>query len=91
MPTAVLGPATAATRDTTLDVRVLGSGFDAGSRADFLLGGAAVPGVITNRTTYRGSRELLANVRAISINRVGQVVGNAARPDGQLAPFVWID
>ena len=126
----------AAERDTTLDVRVLGSGFDAGSQAEFLLDGAAVPGVITNRTTYRSSRELLANItisanavaerydirvttsrgkkgigtelfavldvmnlgslggqggRAISLNRLGQVVGNAARPDGQLAPFVWTD
>jgi probable HAF family extracellular repeat protein len=126
----------AATRDTTLDVRVLGSGFDAGSSADFLLDGAAVPGVTTNRTSYLSSRELVANVtiaadavperydirvttsrgkkgigtekfqvldvvdlgslggvggRATSINRLGQVVGNAARPDGQLAPFFWSD
>ncbi|HYC32171.1 MAG TPA: hypothetical protein VEB59_07745, partial [Gemmatimonadales bacterium] len=51
-----------AERDTTLDVRVLGSGFDAGSRAEFLLDGVPVPSMTTNLTTYRSSRELVANV-----------------------------
>jgi probable HAF family extracellular repeat protein len=52
----------AAERDTTLNVRVLGSGFDTGSRAEFLLNGVAMPGVTTNSTTYRSSRELVANI-----------------------------
>jgi probable HAF family extracellular repeat protein len=52
----------AAPQDTTLDVQVLGSGFDLGSRAEFVLNGVAVPGVRTNRTTYRTPKELVANI-----------------------------
>ena len=58
-----------AERDTTLDVRVLGSGFDVGSRADFLLDGVPVPGVITNSTRYVTSKELVANI-SIAANAV---------------------
>ena len=46
----------------TLDVRVLGSGFDNGSSAQWLLGGAAAGKVKTNSTTYVSKSELLANI-----------------------------
>lgn len=65
---AVAGPTVTATapnesiRDTTLDVRVLGSGFDAGSRADFLLAGAADAKVRTNSTRFVSSGEVVANI-----------------------------
>ena len=49
-------------RDATLDVHVLGSGFDAGSRADFLLAGAPDPKVLTNRTRFDSSGDLVANI-----------------------------
>lgn len=49
-------------RDTTLDVRVLGSGFDDGSVVAFLLGGAADPGVVTHSTRFVSSSELVANI-----------------------------
>ncbi len=52
----------AATRDTTLDVRILGSGFGSGSRADFLLAGAPDPKVRTNNTRFVSSTELVANI-----------------------------
>jgi hypothetical protein len=52
----------AATRDTTLDVRILGSGFGSGSRADFLLSGAPDPKVRTNSTQFVSSTELVANI-----------------------------
>ena len=48
--------------DTTLDVQVSGSGFDSGSRADFLLNGIAIPGVRTNSTRFVSSTSLVANV-----------------------------
>jgi hypothetical protein len=51
-----------ATRDTTLDVAVLGSGFDAGSRVEFLLAGDADPKLRTDSTRYVSSRELVATV-----------------------------
>jgi uncharacterized membrane protein len=50
----------------TLDVRVLGSGYDAGSRADFALKGVVGPNVVTNRTTYVSSKELVANITIAS-------------------------
>jgi uncharacterized membrane protein len=51
-----------APRDTTLDVRVLGSGFDRGSKAEFALDGVVGPNIRTNRTSYRTAKELLANI-----------------------------
>jgi probable HAF family extracellular repeat protein len=59
----------AAPRDTTLDVHVLGSGFDLGSGVEFALDGVVGPGVRTNRTTYRTSKELIANI-TIAANAV---------------------
>lgn len=49
-------------RDVTLDVRVLGSGFDQGSVVDFLLAGTTTPKVHTNATRWVSSGELVANV-----------------------------
>jgi hypothetical protein len=51
--------------DITLDVHVLGSGFDAGSRAVWALKGDttfATTKVKTNSTRYVSSRELVANI-----------------------------
>jgi probable HAF family extracellular repeat protein len=59
----------AAPQDTTLDVRVLGSGFDLGSKAEFALDGVVGPKVRTNRTTYRNPKELVANI-TIAIDAV---------------------
>lgn len=51
-----------ATQDTTLDVKVLGSGFDRGSRADWAVDGAISPKVRTNSTRYVNSSQLVANI-----------------------------
>jgi uncharacterized membrane protein len=51
-----------APRDTTLDVRVLGSGFDRGSKSEFALDGVVGANIRTNRTTYKSTKELVANV-----------------------------
>ena len=47
---------------TTLDVRILGSGFDNGTQASFAID--TVPGadIVTNRTTFVSSGELVANI-----------------------------
>ena len=52
----------AATQDTTLDVRVLGSNYDRGSTAEFLIDGASTPKVVTNSTRYRNPGEVVANI-----------------------------
>ena len=49
-------------QDTTLDIRVTGSGFDRGSKAEFLLNGVVDPRVRTNSTKFVKSNELVANV-----------------------------
>ena len=54
-------PATAP-QDTTLDVHVFGSNYDGGSRVDFARGGVVDPKLQVNSTTFRSSRELVANV-----------------------------
>jgi len=51
-----------APQDTTLDVEVLGSNYDIGSRANFLLDGKSTPKVKTNRTTFVSSSKLIANI-----------------------------
>ena len=48
-------------RDTTLDVHVLGSGFSAGAKAAWSLGGDTTL-VRVNRTTYVSSGEVIANI-----------------------------
>ena len=52
----------AAPQDTTLDVHVLGSNYDQGSRVDFARGGVVDPKLQVNSTTFRSSTELVANV-----------------------------
>ncbi|HYN81402.1 MAG TPA: hypothetical protein VES88_07870 [Gemmatimonadaceae bacterium] len=49
-------------RDVTLDVRVLGSGFDQGSKAEWAIDGVPSPKVITNSTRFVNSGELVANI-----------------------------
>ncbi len=50
-------------RDTTLNVRILGSGFTAGATAEWSRGGVANPAKIkTNSVQYVSSSELIANV-----------------------------
>ncbi|MEO6056691.1 MAG: hypothetical protein ABIQ49_07625 [Gemmatimonadales bacterium] len=52
-----------APRDTTLDVQVLGTGYDQGSRVDLALAGVLDPtNVRTNSTRYVSSKELVANI-----------------------------
>ena len=46
----------------TLDVRVLGSGYDAGSRAAFALKGVVGPNIVTNSTRFVSSKEVVANI-----------------------------
>jgi hypothetical protein len=53
----------AAEQDTTLNVRVLGSGFDRGSEATWLLAGVPKPDQVrTNSTKYVSDEELKANI-----------------------------
>lgn len=59
----------ASVRDTTLVVQVLGSGFDNGSQAQFLLNGAPDPKVVTNSTSFVSSTEVDANI-TIAIDAV---------------------
>jgi hypothetical protein len=50
-------------RGTTLDVSVLGSGFEPGSVADWALNGERLPNQVrTNSTRYVSQRELVANI-----------------------------
>ena len=52
-----------APQDTTLDVRVLGTGYDAGSRVDLALAGTPDPvNVHTNSTRFVSSTEVVANI-----------------------------
>jgi uncharacterized membrane protein len=61
-PTVTATVPAASVRDTTLDVRVLGSGYDPGTQAAFLLGGLPDPKVRTNATRYVSAKELVANI-----------------------------
>jgi probable HAF family extracellular repeat protein len=49
-------------QDTTLDIRVFGSGFDNTAEAEFLLDGQSDPRVRTNSTRFVKSTEVVANV-----------------------------
>ncbi len=51
-----------ATVDTTLNVRVLGGGFDAGSRANWAIKGVVSDKIVTNSTRFVSSTELVANI-----------------------------
>lgn len=50
------------TRDTTLDVTIAGSGFDNGSNVNFAQGGVVDPRLRVNRTTFKSSSQVVANV-----------------------------
>jgi uncharacterized membrane protein len=51
-----------ASLDTTLDVQISGSGFEAGARADWLLAGTTDSRVRTNSTRFVSSGALIANI-----------------------------
>jgi hypothetical protein len=51
-----------AAQDTTLDVHVLGGGFDRGSNAQWAQSGVISPNVKTNSTQFVSSGELVANI-----------------------------
>lgn len=51
-----------ATIDSTLNVRVFGSGFDVGSRADWAFKGVVSEKIVTNSTVFVSSTELVANI-----------------------------
>jgi hypothetical protein len=61
-PTVTSALPSAATQDTTLDVQINGSGFDAGSNATFELQGVVDYRVHVNGTRYVNSTQVVANV-----------------------------
>ena len=56
-PTVASADPAAAPQDTTLDIHVFGSNYDAGSRVDFARGGVVDPKLQVNSTTFRSSTE----------------------------------
>lgn len=61
-PTVSATDPTSAHQDTTLDVRVIGSGFDNGSRVSFAIRGVTSTKVVASSTSYVSSTELIARV-----------------------------
>ena len=61
-PTVTATVPDSATQDTTLDVTVNGSNFDAGSVAEWAINGVAAVKVHTNSTRFVNSRRLIANI-----------------------------
>ncbi|HEX6252095.1 MAG TPA: hypothetical protein VFZ56_11730 [Gemmatimonadaceae bacterium] len=61
-PTVARTDPTGSPRGLTLDVRVFGSGFDAGTTVRLGLDGSPSPNVTTNSTRFVSSKELVANV-----------------------------
>ena len=55
-----------APQDTTLDVRVIGSGFDEGSTVTFLLAGESTPKIVTNASTFVSADTLIANITVVA-------------------------
>jgi probable HAF family extracellular repeat protein len=51
-----------ASRDTTIDVQVIGTGFDQGSRVEFARGGVVDAKLHVNRTSYVKSTQLTASL-----------------------------
>lgn len=51
-----------APQDITLDVRVIGSGFDKGSAVKFLKGGQSTPKIVTNSSTFIDRNNIIANI-----------------------------
>lgn len=71
--------------DTTLDVRVFGSGFDAGSRANWAYQGVVSAKIVTNSTRFVSSRELVANItiaRDANLGKHDVIVTTAAGKGG---------
>ena len=56
----------AATRDTTLDVRIIGSGFARGMVAKWAIDGVVDSNVVVNSTRFVSSTELVANISVTS-------------------------
>ena len=74
-----------ATQDTTLDVVITGSGFVAGTAANWALAGVQDPGQVrTNSTRYVNSRQLVANITISSLQRCAKwdIVVTAAGKKG---------
>jgi hypothetical protein len=61
-PTVTATSPDTAVQDTTLDVQISGSGFDAGSSAEWLLAGVPDSRVHTNSTRYVSRSSLVANI-----------------------------
>jgi hypothetical protein len=61
-PTVTSTTPDSATQDTTLDVTIAGSGFDAGSQAQWAQSGVPSLKVRTNSTRFVSSRKLIANI-----------------------------
>jgi uncharacterized membrane protein len=59
-------PASARQGTVTLDVRITGSGFDAGSHASWQRNGVEYPKIVVNHTTYVSSTTLIANITVAS-------------------------
>ena len=53
---------TSAPQDTTITLRVLGTGYDRGSKVELLLNGQSLTTIKTNSTKYVNSTELAANI-----------------------------
>jgi hypothetical protein len=60
-----------ALQGVTLDVRVLGSGYDRGSKAQWARSGILSPNVTTNSTQFVSPSELLANITIASVADTG--------------------
>jgi uncharacterized membrane protein len=61
-PTVTSAVPSEAPQNTTLEVRVLGSNYDQGSRVDFTRAGVVDPKLKVNSTAYVSNAELVANV-----------------------------
>ena len=61
-PAVVAADPSSASQDTTLDVIVSGSGFDAGSQAQWAIAGVPASKVLTNSTRFVNSKRLIANI-----------------------------
>lgn len=74
-----------ATVDTTLNVRVIGGGFDVGSRADWAFKGVVSEKIVTNSTQFVSSTELIANItiaRDANLGRHDVIVTTSAGKGG---------
>jgi hypothetical protein len=60
-----------ASQGVTLDVRVFGSGYDRGSKAQWARSGVLSPNVTTNSTQFVSPSELLANITIASVADTG--------------------